>query len=262
MTATPALVQRLQKMRVDARLSDRLRLLLLWLRPPTKAPPSYLAGDAVGAFATIWNEQSFHQARALFERVLRCATAVDAQLYLYWGTLLGHVREGRMLPWDDDIDLALFQPGKLEVLEAALIGEGLRIHKHRDIENFWLKVFDPTYPMTSGTARYGWTYPFIDIFVYAVDETKNDFVYTCEGMERSVRIFPTADILPGRRVLFEGQYCREPQSPMALLDGQYPGWRTVEESPTWDHIHEVAHQAIRHRNIVTDLRGRKTVTRS
>ena len=46
-------------------------------------------------FASVWDETSLARMRQLLQRVLGIAERLNVALYLDWGTLLGHVREGR-----------------------------------------------------------------------------------------------------------------------------------------------------------------------
>jgi len=221
---------------------------VIFHRDRRRKKPGASGAELDDPFASVWNETSLAQQRSLLQRVVAIAEARHTHLYLFWGTLVGHVREGRILPWDDDIDLALFDKsgGQYAELRAAFEAAGLRTWEHEDDGQIWLKVFDPSYSVYSDKP---WSWPFVDIFIYsqvATDLEKLPSEYSA----------PRELILPGRAVAFEGAACWEPELPLALLDLHYPGWRVVEVSSAIDHRTEHRHCRLATRPITTDSRGR------
>jgi hypothetical protein len=221
----------------------RLQRLVMWLG--RRLQPRQLEMDAArfaeDPFANVWEPEALAQVRELLGRVATAGAAIEAPLYLFWGTLLGHVREGRILAWDDDVDLALFEPAYAPALTAALQATGLQVVKYNSI----LKVFDPARPSTTGKE---WGFPFIDIFVYQPEGT---------GDPWDAPPFDAALLLPGRPVTFEGAVLREPEQPLAVLDQHYRGWRNQEKSTWWNHREERQMRIIAVRKIRTDANGRK-----
>ena len=200
---------------------------------------------AVDPFGSVWDEASLALQRRLLQRVTEVAASMGLALHLDSGTLLGHVRQGGILPWDDDLDLALHDPSRVAELGARLAGVGLQ-WRHLGSETF-MKVCDPSYPNPSNQP---WTWPFIDIFVF---HQEGD---TLTGSWPTLSL-PRAFVLPGRLTRFEGSTCWEPEQPLAVLDTMYPGWRICEASTTLNHREGRFAEGVTSRRIRTDASGRK-----
>lgn len=222
-----------------------LQQVVMWLG--RRLQPRQIEMDAgrfvEDPFASVWDAASLERMRALLRRVAVVSEAEAVPLYLYWGTLLGHVREGGILAWDDDVDLAVFEPERVQALQAALEAAGLQVELFRSRTDSMLKVFDPASPRVMGAS---WGYPFIDIFTFAP-----------AGGGVDAPRFPMEMQVPGRPVSFEGARLWEPEQPLAILDQHYRGWRTIEKSAGWNHREERGLRIIAVRTIRTDTSGRK-----
>lgn len=201
-------------------------------------------------FACVWDAESLGLQRRLLGRVAAVAEQENIRLFLFWGTLLGHVREGRILPWDDDVDLAMIgvEPEGLARFRAALRAGGLEIHDLNPGERI-IKVCDPTYPHRT---EHPWTWPFVDLFAYADPGAGGIGAGAGDAL-------PVARerMLAGRRTQFEGARLWEPECPRETLDQLYPGWRDTEAAPSWDHRKERERPGTGRRKITTDAEGRK-----
>jgi LicD family len=201
-------------------------------------------------FAPIWDEASLDRQRHLLRRICGLAQRLDIRLYLYWGSLLGHVRDGGIIPWDDDVDLALFDSGDLPRLIEALEAEGLQIW---DMKSH-VKICDGSYQRTS---RLKYTWPAVDIFSYSLDP--GDIEQEARASNQpSHYVLPQREVvLPGRPTQFEGAKVWQPEQPLAILDKHYRGWRDFEETTAWSHVKEGPFRQWFRRPIVTDAAGHK-----
>src|SRR5579859_448285 len=195
-------------------------------------------------FASIWDEESLARQRRLLRRVTEIADSIGVALFLDSGTLLCHVRQGGILPWDDDLDLSLPDGARKLELGAAIAAAGLQ-WRFIGGETF-MQVYDPTHTQRDA----GGTWPFVDIFIFHP-----------EG-DALVGSFPTLSlprdiVLPGRRTTFEGAACWEPERPLAVLDTMYPGWRRQEVTALINHREGVNYAGLALRRIRTDATGRK-----
>jgi hypothetical protein len=216
-----------------------------------------MAESSTDKFATLWDERSIARRRSLLARTSSAADAVGVRPQLYAGTLLGYTREGRILDWDDDIDLAYFEAERLEPLLVALHANGLKTFDHgadgKVDGKGNIKIYDEAYDPIPGSVWGPYTWPFIDLFVF---ETAGDnFVSECRWNRATI----TRDrVLPPRRSgPFETTRFWLPCDRDFMLDLWYTDWREYEVSPFWCHRLEIFVEGPRERRAITTVDGCK-----
>lgn len=141
-------------------------------------------------------------------------------LFVTGGTLLGPVRDGHIMPGDDDVDLAYLSrhqnPSDIALegfeLERALHGQGYETVRHSAGH---LQVL---FPGADATDRF-----YLDIFTYF--NTGGWFHGTFHARERSENV----PILPLRTLVINGRELPAPADPEAMLAAIYgPGWSTPD----------------------------------
>lgn len=148
-------------------------------------------------------------------------------VYIVGGSLLGVVRQGGMLPHDDDVDLAFLcrEENPLDIgltsyrMERTLTANGFTVVRH-SLAHLELEFFTDT----------GEPDCYVDIFTGFF----RDGMY-CQPFALRGPDVDEADLVPTRRVTLEGVELPEPASPEAWLAYAYgPGWRVPD--PTFRFV--------------------------
>lgn len=173
-----------------------------------------------------WNADQKQSAVKLLNQLADHADRLGIKLMLHAGTLLGHVRHGGIMPWDDDIDISILFCD-LEKLLTSLKEEGLInytewIYKKTGAiyYKFWLN---------GGEAVEGYTYtfPFIDFWLV---HDKGDYLHMTDGYT-----FDKQRYLDLTEVEFEGCKLFVQREPEMILNEMYNGWNKQIQIFSWCH---------------------------
>jgi len=190
--------------------------------------------ELLRSFPDVWSSRDRRVVRRMLAAVDAVLTKARIPYALAYGTLLGCVRHGGLIPWDDDVDVCIDERSLLRFMslrrELEQRGYGLA--------DWWggqkIYALDGKPIPIGGTRLRGYRWPFVDVFPFRVrgDEVHipigRQTYYTCSREE----------MFPFKRAPFEDLRLLVPSCPDVHLDTCYPGWRIECVSPDWCHKQE------------------------
>lgn len=150
----------------------------------------------------ILNRRQLNDTRDLLEKFIEVADELDIKYFAVAGTLLGTIRNGGLIPFDDDVDLG--------ILEEDMI----KIHKYEDNQYYFdLTTFGFKFKKKN-------TEIFIDIFVF---EKKDDEYKIINNLWPN-EIFKLNELQPLKKKYFGDIKINVPNQPIKYLDRAFKEW--------------------------------------
>ena len=195
----------------------------------------------------IWNPASLKKIRQLLKIMSNTAENLDIDLILQRGSLLGYIRHGGIMPWDDDVDIGI---------------EDIHVHKFLDhlglVEDIcfkdiierrtgvpYIKIWNKCGEPIKG---FDFTFPFIDLWVYA---KKGNDLFFKNGI-----ISYNSAAEDFKEILFEGVKFKIPYNAIEDLDSRYKDWKEKIRVFSWSHKYQRTRFYPLLLSIVVDNNGR------
>jgi len=198
------------------------------------------------AFADVWTPVTRTRVAGLVARVAEAARRVGVTAMLEAGSLLGYARHGgRIIPWDDDVDLLVEDAAFARVMDVLADDRDLRVaivDQEMCAEYGNVSWRSDPIGLDVGLPR-AWGWPFVDVFRFALTEAH---VVLYPG-GRSQRALDAVDVMPSRPASFEGVPVHVPRRTDRVLDALFPNWRIEFDTGVWDHRREAPRERTVHR---------------
>jgi hypothetical protein len=156
----------------------------------------------------------------IFKIVKKILDINNIKYFINGGVLLGICRNNKIMPWDDDIDICIFEKDEKKLLK-------LRNEFNKyglDITTFFAgyKIY-----LINGDKikeNYKFNYPFIDVFI--VIEKNGKYIYKSKKANKFFKEnYPINDILPLKEYQFEDMKVLSGNNVEKLCDLNFPNWK-------------------------------------
>lgn len=176
-----------------------------------------------------WTNKSIDTMHEILRIISSVAININIDIVLSYGSLLGYVRNGSVMPWDDDIDFAI------DETKLSAFFENIKSYENLDWDKFnlpgtkhqYYKIWKKDGEVINGCQ---YTFPFIDLWCFNKDE--NDAVFNFGDVWKDIF---SNDLVS---VLFEGSEFKIPYNYTDILDSIYKDWKTKIRVYEWSHKEE------------------------
>lgn len=193
--------------------------------------PGFFGVHYFDPLGNVWDDASKEQALALLRRVHEVCTCKEREVryFVAFGTLLGWARhEKKLVPWDDDLDIAVDRRDLPRLLTGLRSCADLRLVKKWSIG---CGIFYKVYSASSDGI-----WPFIDIFPYDLAAGGTRITWSFLHYAKTLCL-PSPLLLVSS--VFEGLQVVVPAQWQAVLDTEYgTSWRERCRSSTYCHRYE------------------------
>lgn len=167
----------------------------------------------------------------MLAKIFEFSKLMNLNVFVNEGTLLGLIRHGKIMDWDDDIDIAVDQES-IEQLVSQIEGDiDLHIEKYYWQQKYlYFKVWAKNGLKIDG---YNHKFPFIDLWIYNKKENGNVKFNFGDS-------YPTEVIFPFKNVDFEETTVFIPNNYKEYLSSKYPSWDTEIIVYPYSHRNECA----------------------
>lgn len=193
-------------------------LYFLYFRPPVVKLLEYNPN------ATPFKEYAISQEMgdillSIMSRTSELLATQNIDYFMIAGTLLGSERYENRMPWDDDIDIAIFDENVKKFESIIFKSKGLGVRR----TFYGYKIFDLE---LSHPLKNEWEYPFVDVF--RMTKSGNDVHYSniFARIWWHKEALKMNEIYPLTRRKFANLMLPAPNKSEQYLDRAYPGWRT------------------------------------
>jgi len=165
----------------------------------------------------------------MLEDVSRVLKKNDVEFWLESGTLLGIVREKRLLPWDNDVDIAIKEESKDKLLfslkEIASLGYRVRVRKFK-INSDPFKLNLPR-TIKIKNRKFFFFKGEVNLDIYIKYKKDKKYYYQCGTTKKATNAayYDTLD-----EIEFNSNIYKIPNNHEAYLTSKYGEWRVTDKN--------------------------------